>query len=164
MFNTMRASGAGASTTVTSLLVADNNEFAFLGPVIGWTQAGDGSTGVQHGLDRQATVYSNASSVWWSQVYRIGARFKITRIRIPLCQAVTTNMTLIPKIYIDDNITSSTLTTINSTNYPNSERFITIRPDGLVGQNNFWLELKWAGDALLTVGLPIEIDFEIIPE
>jgi hypothetical protein len=163
-FNTMRATGSGSSTTVTSLLVADNNEFAFLGPIIGWTQAGDGSTGVQHGLDRQVTTYSNAPSVWWSSVFRIGARFKITRIRIPLSQAVTSGMTVIPKIYIDDNITSSTLTTINSTNYPNGERFVTIRPDGLVGQNNFWLELKWAGDSLLTVGLPIEIDFEIIPE
>lgn len=163
-FNTMRATGSGASTTVTSLLVADNNEFAFLGPIIGWTQAGDGSTGVQHGLDRQVTTYSNAPSVWWSQMYRIGARFKISRIRIPLCQAVTTGMTIIPKIYIDDNITSTTLTTINSTNYPNGERFITIRPDGLEGQNNFWLELKWAGDSLLTVGLPIEIDFEIFSE
>lgn len=162
-FNTMRASGSGSSTTVTATLIADNNELAFFGPIIGWTQAGDGSTGVQHGFDRQATTYSNAPSMWWSSVYRIGARFKITRVRIPLSQAVASGMTIIPKIYIDDAIASSTLTTIDYTNYP-GVRFVTIRPDGLVGQNNFWLELKWAGDSLLTVGLPIEIDFEIVPE
>lgn len=164
MFNTMRATGGNASTNITSLLVADNNEFAFLGPVIGWTQAGDGSTGVSHGLDKQGTAYNNAPPVWWSSVYRVGARFKITRIRIPLAQAVASNMTITPKVYIDDNITSTTLATINNTNYTNSERFVTIRPQNLVGQNNFWLELRWTGSALLTVGLPIEIDFEVLAE
>jgi hypothetical protein len=163
MFTPIRATGGNASTTVTSVLVADNNEFAFLSPIVGWTQAGEGSTGVSHGLDKQGTTYSNANQVWWSQMYRIGGRFRITRIRIPFAQALTTNMTLTPKIYIDDNITSTTLTTINSTNYP-SARFVTIRPDALYGENNFWLELKWTGSALVTVGLPIEIDFEVIPE
>jgi hypothetical protein len=164
MFNTMRATGATSSTNVTSLLVADNNEFAFLNPIIGWTQAGDGSTGALHGIDKQATQYGNTSQMWWSSVYRIGARFKITRIRIPLSQAIASNMTITPKVYIDDAITSTTLTVINNTNYPNGERFVTLRPENLVGQNNFWLELKWSGSALLTVGLPIEVDFEVIPE
>jgi len=163
-FNTMRSTGGNSSTCVTSVLVADNNEFAFLGPVIGWTQAGDGSTGVSHGIDKQGTSYDNAPSVWWSQVYRIGQRFQIQKIRIPFAQAVATNMTLVATIYTDDGSTTTALTTINDTNFTKGERFISFRPDGLYAQNNFWIELKWTGSALLTVSLPIEIDFEIIQE
>jgi hypothetical protein len=164
VFNTMRCTGGNSSTVVTSVLVADNNEFSFLGPVIGWTQAGDGSTSASHGVDKQGTDYGNANSVWWSQVYRIGQRFKINKVRIPLAQAVAANTTLTATIYTDDGSTTTALTTINDTNYPNGERFISIRPDGLTAENNFWIELKWTGSAVMTVSLPIEVDFEVIQE
>jgi len=135
----------------------------FYTPITGWTQAGDGSTEMSHGLDKQNVLYNYAPSVWWSQMYRVGIYFKITGIRMPLCQAVGLNMTLIPKIYTDDgNGTTYTLTTINNTNFPNSERYISYKLNNVVGRNNFWLELRWTGSALLSVGLPILIDFEVL--
>ena len=162
-FNTMRCSGGTTSTTVTAVLVADNDELGFVVPIIGWTQAGEGSTGVSHGLDKQLTTYSNAPSVWWSQTYRIGQKFKITKLRILTSQAVGANMIVTPKIYTDDGSSSTTLSIINNTNY-SGEKNIIIRPNNLTGKNNFWLELKWTGSALCTVNLPIEIDFEVIED
>lgn len=165
MFNIMGCTGQTSSTCVTSLLYADNSEFGFYTPITGWTQAGEGSTGVSHGLDKQDSLYNYAPSVWWSQMYRVGKHFKVTKLRIPLCQAVTTNMAVVPKIYTDDgNGTTYTLTTINNTNYPNSERYITYNLENVSARNNFWLELRFSGSNLLTVGLPITIDIELTDE
>lgn len=169
IFNMMRATGGTSSTNVTAVLFADNEEMGFDSPIIGWTQAGEGSTSVSHGLDKQGTAYNNAPSVWWSPLYRIAKQFKIQKIRIPLTQALAANMTLTAKIYTDDGTgTTFTYTAITSTNfptYPNNQN-IRLRADANgvspTGYNNFWLELKWTGSALLTVGLPIEITLEII--
>jgi len=164
MFNVMRATGGTSSTSVTAVLLADNSELGFYAPIIGWTQAGDGSTGVSHGLDKQGTEYNHAPSVYWSEMFRIGQHFKLTKIRIPLVQSVTTNMTIIPKIYTDDgNGTTYTLTTINNTNY-NGKNYIDYKLDNTTGRNNFWLELRHSGIALLTVGLPIIISYELTEE
>lgn len=161
IFNIMGCTGGNSSTSVSALLLADNSEMGFYTPITGWTQAGDGSTSASHGLDKQGTAYNNSPSVWWSQTYRIGKYFKIKKIRIPLGQAITTNMAIVPKIYIDDGSASQTLATINNVNYPNGERYISIQPSSAVGRNNFWLELKFWGSVLLAVELPIIIDFEV---
>ena len=157
LFNVMRATGGNSSTTVTSVSFADATENGFYVPIIGWTD------GTSHGLDKQGTAYNNAPSVWWSQMFRIGQPFKITKIIIPLAQAVGANMIVTPKIYTDDGANSTTLTTINNTNY-SGKYTVMQKPSGLTGQNNFWLELRWTGSALCTVNLPITIEFELIPE
>ena len=160
-FNVMRATGGTSSTNVTSLSIADNNEMGFVVPVIGWTQAGEGSAGVSHGLDKQGTVYGTVATVWWSDLYRLGQPFKITKIRIPLAQAIATNMTIIPKIYTDEGTKTYTLTTMNNTNY-SGKKNIVIRPENLTGDHNFMLELRWTGTALCTVGLPIIVEYELL--
>lgn len=157
MFNIMRATGGDASTNVTAVSFADATENGFYVPIIGWTK---GSGTSNNGLDKQGTTYSNAPSVFWSEMFRIGEKFKIKKIRIPFAQNIATNMTLIPKLYIDDGKTTATLTTINSTNYPNSEGYVFFKPESLSGNNNFWLELRWTGSAILTVNLPIIIEGE----
>jgi hypothetical protein len=163
-FNVMRATGGNASTSVTSVFLADNAEMGFSTPVIGWT---NGSGTSANGLDKQGTIYSNAPSVWWSQTYRIGKPFKITRILIPLAQAVAANMTVTPKIYVDDGArsysTSEGMPVINNTNYP-GKNSIDIRPSGFTGNTNFWIELTWSGAALCTVSLPITIEYELTPQ
>lgn len=158
-FNVMRATGGNASTSVTAAAFLDATEMGFYTPIIGWSQAGEGSTDASHGLDKQGTAYNNAPSVLWSALQRIGKPFKITKITINLAQDLAANMTLIPKIYFDDGKTTKTLTTINNTNYSGSQ--IVIRPDAAAGFYNFWLELRWTGSALLTVNLPITIEGEV---
>lgn len=156
-FNIMRATGSATSTQVTALSIADNVEFGFYVPIIGWTSGAGSST---HGLDKQGTTYSNAPSVFWSQTYRMGAPFQIKRIRIPISQSMAANMAFTVKVYTDDgNGQTYTSPTINNTNFPNQERSIALRPNGLTGQNNFWIELRFTGSALVTVSVPIIIDW-----
>lgn len=107
---------------------------------------------------------ANMNATWWSQLFRIGQRFKITKIRIPLTEVATSETLITPKIYTDDGFgTSYTLTTINSTNYP-TQRTIIMRPENCTGESNFWLELDWGSYYQMTVGLPITIEYELITE
>ena len=163
LFNIMRATGGTSSTSVTAVGFVDATQMGFYAPIIGWTQAGEGSTGVSHGLDKQGTAYNNAPSHIWTNTTRVGERFKVTKIRIPLAQAIGANMTIVPTLYFDDGTTTQTLKTIDNTNYP-GKKVIVLRPNAATGENNFWLGLKFTGSALCTVNLPITIDFDIIPD
>jgi hypothetical protein len=164
MFNVMRATGSGTSTSVTAVGFVDATQMGFYVPILGWSTAGDGSTGSTYGLDKQGTTYSAAPSVFWSSVFRIGSRFKVTKIHIPLAQAVATNMSITPKLYFDDGEASLTLEAISTTKF-GGLRDAVIRPNGATGYHNFWLSLSWeGGSALCTVGLPITIDIELIPD
>ena len=160
LFNIMRATGGDASTNVTAVCFADAAEMGFYTPIIGWTK---GSGTANNGLDKQGTAYNNAPSVFWGSLQRIGKYFKITKIIIPLAQVLAANMTLIPKLYFDSGKTTKTLTTINSTNFPSQTQII-LQPENASGKNNFWLELRWSGSALLTVELPIIIKGETYDE
>lgn len=133
-------------------------------PMIGWSNAA-----ATHGLGSYLVGNISAKSMWWSQTYRIGQPFKITKIRIPLGKKVAADMTIIPKIYTDDGVgTIYTLTTINNTNYSNSELNIVQRNDSsgnpILGQHNFWLELAWSGSEQVAVNLPISIEGEYIDD
>ena len=158
LFNIMGASNSSSAADITSMAVIDQDGFGFQIPVTGWT------TGSAYGIDRQTSTYDKVNPIWRSQTYRIGQPFKITKIRIPLAQAMAANMTIVPKIFVDEEATSYTLTTINNTNYPNSERNIVLRPESATGQHSFFLELKWSGSVLCTVGLPIEVEYELIAD
>ena len=78
-------------------------------------------------------------------MFNIGKKFVIKEIRIPLAVAVVANMTITPKVFLDDYSSSSTagLTAINNTNYPNSERHIEQHPT-IAGNHNFCLELGYS--------------------
>lgn len=163
LFNVMRATGGNSSTSVTAVCLADNSEFGFYTPTIGWSQAGEGSTGAGYGLDKQGTQYNNAPSVFWSQMFRIGRPFGIDTIRINLAQAIAANMIVTPTIYTDDGQQIVALTTINNSNYPGLTNIV-IRPNDLNGKHNFWLELKWTGSVLCVVNLPIEIEYSVVED
>lgn len=175
VFNVMRATGGTSSTSVTSMMFHEDGsatpiEMGFYSPILGWTQAGDGSTGVSHGVDQQQTQYNNAPSVWWSQTYRIGQPFNITEIRIPFAQQMAANMTLTAKVYFDDGQASQTFTVINNTSFP-SARLANLSVNNNVlnsgaarGEHSFWLELRWTGSALLTLALPITIELDVVPD
>lgn len=150
-----KATGTAADGIVTALKNVQQSSFSYPKFVVGWRDA------TTYGLDKQSTTYG--TSVWRSQMFNIGKKFKITRIRIPLAQAVAANMTLTPKVFLDDYSSSSTtgLTVINNTNYPNSERVVVFTPN-ISGNNDFTLELRSTGTALLVPLFPITIDVEVI--
>ena len=147
------ASG-GDSAIVTSVKYAQHTNFADPRLLVGWKDASN------FGIDK-LTASSVNTSYWVSQYYSVGAAFKITRIVLSLGKAVAANMTIVPTIYYDNEATSEELTTINNTNYANSERKIILSPTA-TGKNNFSLNLNWTGTAQLPVLLPIIIEGETL--
>jgi len=130
---------------------------SFIDPrfVVAWS----GSSATDFGIDR-ATSTANVA-VWRSLYYSPGAPFRINKVVIPLGAAVAANMTLIPSIRVDDDGTTTSLTTINNTNYVSSERKIVYHP-AVYGINNFSLQLRWSGSAILPVTMPIIIEGELL--
>ncbi len=149
-----KATGTAADGLVTAIKNVQQSSFSYPKFVVGWRDS------TSYGLDKQSTTYG--TSIFRSQMFNIGKKFIIKNIRIPLGAAIAANMTITPKVFLDDYSSSSTtgLTAINSTNYPNSERSVVYTPD-ISGKNNFCLELRWSGTALLPVLFPIDITVEI---
>ncbi len=113
-------------------------------------------------LQKITTAYS--FSVWRSAVYRFDRPFDVMKISFAVYPALAANMAIIPVLYFDDENNSSVGTTINSTNYANSEQEITLYPGNFAhkvrGEHDFFLELQFDGSALAVVGLPIRIEIE----
>lgn len=154
-----KASGTGTAGDgiVTAVKQIEQASMASPRVIIGWRD----SSG--YGVDKSTTTY--ATSVWRSRMFNVGKKFAIRMIRIPLGTAVGANMTITPKIFLDDFSSSSTsgLTVINNTNYANSERTVQMHPD-ISGNNSFCLELRFSGTALLPVKFPIVIEFDVLED
>jgi hypothetical protein len=151
--NILKTTSAGSSPLATAVKYLKQG--AAEQPIVGWT---DGSA---KGLDKLSTTYG--TSIWRSAIYRVGSSFRIKNIRIPLSAAVAANMTIGVKVYKDEMSTGTTVGTINSTNYANSDKFIKLYPE-TVGSNNFFIELTWSGTALCPVSLPITCEIEYIDD
>lgn len=105
-----------------------------------------------------------------SQTYRIGSKFKITKLVFNLAKPISSGDTIAitPTIRFDDNQTSTALNTISYTNYGSDQKII-IRPENASGQYNFNLQLDFTGNANLSgfqfgLSLPITIEYELINE
>jgi hypothetical protein len=159
LFNILRSTNTSNNDSVTALALSMNginNSFGFEQPFFGW------STGFVHGFNIPGSG-NYGTSVWQSQMFRIGQPFKVKKVRIPLAQAITSGMTVTPKIYIDDSESGVELTPIDNANFSGKRNAI-IRPNGLVGDHNLYLELRWTGTTLCTVGLPITIEIELLED
>lgn len=172
LFNILRASANNSQ--VKSLIITGGSFGGYnSGPMIGWTKSGT-SGGTNNGIDVPGTNYGNSSSVWWSQIYKIGQSFKIKKIRVGLVSSaqvigVGANTIITPKIYTDDGRgTSYTLATINSTNYPIGTKKVIFKSaangEVITGDNNFFLEFVFTGSEVSGINLPITIDYELIEE
>lgn len=143
---------------VTSIGYEEGN-FNQTGLHVGW----DG------GIDRVFQSTLEASPAWWSQTFRIGQPFKITKVRIPTLKSSSAfTKQIIPTIYFDNGSTAKTLMTLD---YSSTQRNYTIRPENATGEYDFFLELVWSGKKTLgaaggtwTVGLPISIEYELIDD
>lgn len=146
--NILKTTSAGSTSMVTALKYTTQN--TFVSPIVCWADASS------QGADKLSTTYN--TSVWRSEIFRFGSPGVVNQIRIPMAQALSSNMTIVPKVIVDEG-TSNTLTTINSTNYP-GDRNIVIMP-AVNFKHSFQIELRQTGSALCTVGLPISIN--IVP-
>jgi hypothetical protein len=122
-----------------------------------------GTDGTNYNLDKNGTTYQ--TSIFRSENFNVGTTFRVKEISLRLGSAVASNMTITPKLYFDNEATSATGTVINTTNYPNANKYIDLNSanfgNAVEGKNNFYLELTFSGTALATVLLPIEITLEI---
>lgn len=146
----------------TSLITAINHAQQGL-PFAKWIIGGKGgSGGTTFNLQKKSTTY--AFSLWRSRPFLIGQPFKFCRARIRTTADITTNHTITPVLGIDDGSTITEGTAINSTNYTNSERYITLNEDTFAGavhgNKNFWLEFRFSGSVLVGIDFPIDIEIE----
>lgn len=168
LFNTMRTSNiSGTTDTITALALIPTDSFVADQPMIGWGIGVPGKDG--NGLNIAGQPASGKPCYWWSQMFRIGKPFRIKRIRLPFGQAMAANMALDVKVYTDDASTSYTgatygLPTLDTNSLPSGERYANLKTAGVQGWQNFFIEIKWSGSALISVNLPIEIDFELIDD
>ena len=152
MNNIAITSSSGDNPATYSLSYVEQTDNKSPRMIIGWKD--DSNVGV----DKVSTT-ETFKAIWRSRLYNVGKRFVVRQLRLPLGAAVAANMTLTPKVYVDDASASTTLTVINNTNYASSERFVRLIPN-VTGNNNFFVELAWTGTASLPVTLPISVDIE----
>lgn len=121
-----------------------------------------------YALFKKSTTYG--FHVWRSEVYKIGREFDFVEMKFYVKPALTSNMTIIPVLYFDNEAHTAVGKTINSTNYPNGETLITLTQKNFQtvyghtnthGKTNFFVEFQSLGTALATVILPITIDIEV---
>lgn len=153
-FHTILKSTAGTTPVVTAVKYFEQNQYQGLRPIIGWKDAS------AFGLDKIGTTYG--TSIFYSQLYALGQPSRIKQIFVPLTGGVAANQTITIKLHQDDDSTTTTIATINSTNYANSERNIKIIPTVGSIKNNFFLEFNFSGTALAVVSLPVTIDVELL--
>lgn len=157
--NILRTQSGGNNGWVTALKYVTQADNKIRQPICGWK---DGSG---QGIDNTTTGGNGngAANVWRSATYRVGKPFQIKRMRIPLAQTVASNMILTAKFYVDELTASTSTLVINNTNY-NGNKNITKRITNITAKHSFILELRWTGNALMTVSLPIIVEGEILKD
>ena len=114
-----------------------------------------------YGLDKISTTYD--TSYFVDEMIRVGRPFKVARVIIPLAQAITSSMSIVVKIFLDDGSSNVTIGTINNTNFQ-SKRSAEFRPQACQGVSNFYIQLEINSTALSVIGLPLVTEVEIITE
>lgn len=110
------------------------------------------------------------SGFFLSQIYNIGKKFKITKIEMNLSNFLDADQSITVSVWRDNATEASdihTLTTINSTNYPNKKKII-FKPVSLTGEYNFFVKIEWTGASASgpqpSIILPLYIEYELISE
>jgi len=156
LHNIVRSTSSGATGNVSSLKFVQQASNVAPRLVVGWS---DDSA---KGLDKRSTT-ATFNSVWRSELFNVNKRFTAKRLPIPLANDVDANTDVTVKVWVDDFSTSFTLPTINNTNYPGKRKVI-YKPGDLqsvVGENNYCIEIKWAGTTEMPVLLPIEMEVDV---
>lgn len=161
LHNIIYSTSTGATPVVTALKYVQQASNITPSAIVGWGDA------IGYGIDKRSTT-ATYKSIWRSKMFTVGRKFVVKEIRIPLGKTVAANMSITPKIYVDDGSTITTLSAINNSNFNNIRKAIYKQPEitdsngvNTGGLNNFFLELTWSGTSSLPVLLPIEIIVDI---
>lgn len=145
------------STVISSFkYVTENSKY----PIIGWR---NGQAVNTYGLSKNSSTESFATNnAFYFETINVGQPFEVEKIRLPLGDSVTTNMTVVPTVYVDDFSSSTELDTINSTNF-NGERNAVLNCN-VQGKHNFNLGLFFSNTTVLPVLMPIEITINTLAD
>lgn len=156
LHNVVRTASAGSTQMTTAVRYVQQASNVQPRCIAAWR---DGSG---YGIDRLSSS-STYQSVFRTGMVTVGHKFKVLKVRIPLGDTVASNMSIVPKIWLDDGTTSYTLSAIDSTNFPGKRAVVYKVPNlsSIIGMNNLFIELAFGGTAQLSVLLPIEVDLEV---
>lgn len=163
LFNVARYSGTTASDNQIITACKFAQQLGSYQPrmIFGWKNTTNG-TKLDRGLDFN-TETGTINALWQSLPFLINQKFRVVRVDLSFTDAIAANMTVTPSLIYDDYGTTEALTTINNTNFTNSERAVKLFPSGgNVGYNNFMLKLAFTGTDVLPVALPIRIIIETL--
>lgn len=153
LHNTVMTTSVGLTPVVTCLKYATQASGLKPVPVVGWT---DSAT---QGIDKYSPT-GTLLSVWRSRIVDVGTKFSFQKVYIVLDKTLGAGMSITPKLFIDDESSSTTLAVINSTNYSGRTTIVYRRPElpnTFIGDHNFMVELQWASTAAVSV-----IDMEVV--
>jgi hypothetical protein len=167
MYSVMGSTQSTNAAYINALSFYKESSFSLLYPLFSWKDSSAGQYGLD-GIDAANERYSIPYR-WLSQTYKIGSKFKITKVKIPLTHTPSSLKTIQPFIYVDDFTTTYTGNTdavpeINSTNFPQGKKVVDIRPISATGDFNFSIGFSWTGSAEIGIALPITIEYELIPD
>lgn len=158
LHNIAKTSSSGANPLVTALKYIQQNSNITPKIVPAWK---NDST---QGIDQYSTTATLASVVRF--MINVGQKHEYKSIKVPLAGAVDSNTTITPKVYLDDLSSSTTLDTINNTNYPSARNvvFDGTQLKNTTAENNSLLEFAWTGTNPLPIGFPITISLDLKDE
>jgi hypothetical protein len=149
------ATGGASSSNglVTALAYPFQDSFSRPALAMGWI----GSGGSTYGIDTRSTDnYDNF--IFKSQLYEVGRKFTIRRILINFADDLVSGDDL--DVYIwHSNGTKTLAQTVGGSSFA-GQRHAEIFPD-ISGENNFMLQIELQSGTLLTVELPIVIEFDV---
>lgn len=153
---TAMASAPNTTPIVTAIKYVQQANNSSPKVIMGWTD------NTVKGLDKQGAPTA-MSNMWQSPLFSIGKKFRITKIIIPLLEAVDANTTISPKLYVDTGATSYSLNAISATNWSGKRYAIFKEPEIAMvpAFTDFFLELTWSGSSATPVSLPITFEVEV---
>lgn len=170
MFNIM--STDVSSGTATCLFLPRDSIYET--PRVGWTTGSPGAgfnginkpgNGTQGGGE-----LDNSPCWWWSNMFRIGQNFKITKVRVNFAGALTATLgqELTVNLLVDGGASGvgSTYSSgvINASTNGEGAQNVIYRPKNATGKSHFLLELAFTGDTGIDISLPITIEYELIDD
>ena len=169
LHNIAKSTSGGSNQSVSSVKFVEQHQTgATPRMIIGW---GDNDA---KGLDKFSAT-ATETSYWQSQIFNVGQKFYIKKIRIPMGAVVDDGgVAITPKIWTDDESVNFTLPAINTTNF-NNEKNIVYRSPGMAessssgelnpqGEHNFMLEFAFTGTSVRSIIFPITIEIETIDD
>ena len=152
----LKVPAPGTNPIVTCMNFLELYSNGVMIPIVGYKSSS------MRGLARRSTTYGDHSIIQ-SQIFRIGGRFQISEVRIPLAQVIAANMAFTVKFFdmygtqLQKAGSNYVITVTNAAPY-SGKKTIKVDP-GITGENGFYMQIEWTGSALCTIALPITIRF-----